>query len=227
MRFKEYINEALTPQKWEELKTVLERDCMPYIKETKGCQSLLRRGSKDMFLFYGKKTQRQDRKPRMVDQDIHQMMDDWTKKNWGFRARSTSTFATNREHNARMYGSPFFMFPIGNFKYAWNDNVTELYKVYDGWNFYWHETFNHTNDNSTSVYDEIDEEQAKEITFNERVVPILQDYKTRDLNKLLRQRGDKQGFAECIVNCKSYYLVNPEWMETLYAWYGDKYWREK
>lgn len=217
MRFQHHINET-SPDEWATLHRTLEQDCMPYIKELKGCKSLLRRGSKNMIAFFDKKTQRQDRRPLLVDQDIHELMDDWTAKNWGFRARSQSAFTTPKESNARAYGHPYIFFPIGKFKYAWNDYVNNLYSVYDTW---WQHKYSDREEGET-------EQQISQRNFDDMVVPHLQAYKVNTgLNKLLKQSGETQGFSECIVNCKSYYLINPKWRTTLYAWYGDRYWRSK
>lgn len=221
------LYESITPTEWEQLRSELEKNCMPYIKMLKGCKSLLRRGAKTDISFFEKKTQRQDRRPLLINKELHTMMDTWSKKNWGFAARSASSFTTNREHNARMYGKPYIFFPIGNLKYAWNDDVTELYKTYDGWIWRVSDEYNSTNYHSTSQAEEISEEQAQENVFNNLIVPELQNYKTSGLDKMLKQPGDRQGYAEAIINCKSYYLINAEWRETLTAWYGDRYWRKK
>ena len=227
MRLKQHINETITPSKWEELRETLERSCKPYIRHLKGAKSLLCRGSKKSIPFYDKKSQRQDRIPALIDINLHGLMDDWTKKNWGFDARSASTFTTNREHNARMYGTPYRMFPIGDFDYAWNDNVTQLYSEYDSWNYSVDMEFNHVNDNSTSVQDDIDDFQAEDNVFKRNIIPHLQNYKTSNLSTMLKQPGDKRGYSECIVHCKQYYLIHPEWSETLLSWFSDRYWRQK
>ena len=225
MRLKKHISESFSPRDWEQLRGDLERDCKPYIKQLKGAKSLLCRGSKKSVPFYERKSQRQDRIPALIHINLHHMMDDWTKKNWGFEARTASAFTTNREHNARMYGTPYRMFPIGDFDYAWNDNVTQLYQEYDGWNYNVNTEYNYVNDNATGPQDEIDDNQAEDNVFKRNIIPHLQDYKTRGLNKLLRQEGSKQGYSEAIINCKSYYLIHPEWASTLLSWFGDRYWR--
>ncbi len=134
---------------------------------------------------------------------------------WGFKARSQSTFATNSRDTARSYGDHYIVFPIGKFKYTCNDDVVELYKNYD--TFEW----------MTSIEArerDISEEDAEQNVFDDVFVPKLKEYNTSDLNGYLKVGPGR--YSECIFNSKSYYIINNEWRVTLLEWYSNKYWKK-
>jgi len=229
MRFKQHIiNETVTPSNWKKLQEILERDCMPYIKQLRGVKSLLVRGSKKLTTFYDEVIQRQDRRPLLINPDLSDILDDWTLKNWGFRSRSQSAFATNRLNAAKRYGNVYMIFPIGKFKYACNDNVNDLYGAYDSYEF----RVIDMADKMTSKNDMGDDRDPKEPhqkVFDEEILPHLKAYTVNTgLNRYLGDKSwEKTDFSECIVNCKSYYLINMEWSDTLLVWYTKRYWNKK
>jgi hypothetical protein len=229
MRFKQVIDEAVSTGAWKALQNMLDKNCMPYINFLKGCDSLLLRGSKKSIKMFDKVDQRQDRKPALIGKELSVIMDDWTKDNWGFRARSQSAFATNRIKASRSYGHTYLMFPIGKFDYAWNDDVGFLYGHYDSFDYLTSEKYLDINKNSASKADEISHEEADKLVFDEYIVPQLNAYTVnKGLNTYLKgDNWNKTGFSECIVHCKSYYLINMEWDSTLLSWYTDRHWKKK
>lgn len=140
--FKQYLSEAerLT------VKQVLERDCAPFLKESKQ-NGLIYRGIKGLNpedadnvareansvpvddLLYWTKTVRTDRKPKDTHPSMHAMINDWFKKKFGFGARSETMFCLGEKgiKNLRQYGTPCIVFPIGEFQYVWSPTVTDLY----------------------------------------------------------------------------------------------------
>jgi len=222
------LKEMQSTPKWEKLRDELEDKCQPYIKHLKGCNSLLIRGSKQKIKYYSKFTTRQDRIPRLIDdRDLHKMMDNWTQKNWGFKARSQSVFTSTREHNAKMYGKPYIMFPIGKFDYAWNDNVYGLYGAYDRWGYIVEIVWDDLEDTrDTDDRPKYDEDEAKEEAFDLHILPHLENYDTNNLSKLLKKGESMAGYTECIVHCKTYYMIHPEWRQLLVEWFGKRYWNQ-
>jgi len=225
MRLNRFITEGTSTKQWEDLSSTLEKDCKPFILEIKGMKSLLYRGSSKDTSFYTKIKQRQDREPLYNDPDLSGMMDEWTNQYWGFKARSQSTFTTANVDVAKGYGrGAYIVFPIGKYRYAWNKDVSNLYALYDSFDA-----------QVISEYDKMggydDEEitmmDAKEMVYKNLILPELKKYRTSNLNKYLKMGPwSSSDFTECIINAKSYYLINRVWEPTLLAWYSDRYWRQ-
>ena len=209
---------------WNAIRTMLEKNSMPFINHLKGAKSLLWRGVDGHNTPSIKRvTQRQDRRPRFIDMDLHDRLDAWTKKNWGFPARSASTFTSASRQAITNYGDQYIIFPIGNFKYSWNNDVSDLYYSYDHFESIVH------NEIRVNELKGIDEPLGDTIDkiFKTVFVPELKGYKTSNLNSHLKV--DHSGFnrTECILHCKQYYIINNQWDGTLLGWYSDKYWKEK
>lgn len=60
-----------------------------------------------------------DRKPRDSDPIASKLIDDWFEEHHGIRPRSQGLFCSGKINEARIYGTPVYTFPIGNFKYVW------------------------------------------------------------------------------------------------------------
>jgi hypothetical protein len=224
MRLQQHLNEMTTQEVWEEIRTKIERDCKPFLKHMKGAKNLLHRGMSDVVSSIGKKVTRTDRTPRYISSELASMLDKWGKKHWKFPPRSQAVFTTINKHNASKYGSAYSIWPIGNFQYAWNNNVDNIYGYYD--NFQWNVTRHRdkVNRDSASQSDEIDWDEAADEYFKMKLEPELSKYRTNMLNVYLK--ASPGSYTECIVKCKSYYYVhNFNWEGTLKGWFTDKYWR--
>lgn len=206
MKFKEYLTEMISIDKWETLKDKLDKDCQPFIKEFKGCTTLLYRGVKTPPSFCDKKTTRTNRKPRLLDIDLHDKLGKETKQRFGWNARTEGVFTTSNVFDVKRWGSPSIVFPIGKFKYIWNRNVKSLYGAYDQWSAY-------TSDNG--ITDHI----LKEL-WDYDITDALDWYKSTNLNKYLMVKSPT--LSECIIKCKNYYSINYEWSDTLIEWYSKR-----
>jgi hypothetical protein len=201
MKLQQYLTEVMNIKNWIELRDILDKDCQPFIKELKGAKTLLYRGVKASPGFYEKKVTRTDRKPRLLDQSLHQRLSDASKEMFGWNIREEGVFATNNERDADIWGKPAIIFPVGKIEYVWEWNVEELYNNYD------------------KGYGSGGGEW-EERTFKSHIIPEIKKYKTKDLHIYLNYKSPRQ--SECIVKCQSYYVINVEWKETLIGWYGTK-----
>lgn len=144
--FKQFLAEAPVS-----VKELIEKNCGPFLRRSKGA-GFLHRGVKDFnsldyeiaTLYDGSKTTyavkqvRQDRKPLGTSQVVHEMIDEWFEKNFGFKARSTTMFCLGnipRTSLVAAYGTPCVVFPAGAIKFVWSPRVRDLYvsMPYENW----------------------------------------------------------------------------------------------
>lgn len=203
MKLQQYINEMVSIKKWEELRDIIDKECQPFIKELKGCNTLLYRGVQNMPSFYDKKIPRTDRKPRLIQPDLHKKLGDLSKKKFGWNIREEGIFTTNNKSYTKQWGKPSIVFPIGNFEYVYNNNVEDLYGLYDQWY-------------TTSDINDIKADKF----FKSYIIPEINKYNTNDIKSYLKKPSKNQ--SECIIKCKSYFSINAEWDKTLIAWFGER-----
>lgn len=130
MRFYNYINEENINKVREDINKL----CKPYIKNLKKMAS---RSDNDKFLFSGRKSSasdvikgkvRQDRRPKDMPLEVHELLDKQFQKEFGIKARSNSLFCTLRVSTAKAYGVPYYIFPIGNYTTIWSNEVNDLFE---------------------------------------------------------------------------------------------------
>jgi len=136
-KFNEYLKETI------EIKTqigdMILKNCQPYLKEIKknNIIKFLYRGTDENVPDIRKKSPRKDRKPRDTYQGLHDMMNDYFRKFYGWKARSEGVFVIGHRKPIRTnnYGKPYIFIPIGKYEYLWNPNVEDLYAETDNENF--------------------------------------------------------------------------------------------
>jgi hypothetical protein len=64
-------------------------------------------------------TVRKDRKPRDSSKLVHELLDEWFEKNYHVKVRSEALYCTGDIGKAKPYGTPHYVFPVGNFKILW------------------------------------------------------------------------------------------------------------
>lgn len=73
------------------------------------------------------KTTRTDRKPVSTTPQLHDEMNQKFFDIYGERLRSEAVFTSTDKSSSWMYGDEYLFFPIGEYKYYWNPEVTDLY----------------------------------------------------------------------------------------------------
>ena len=132
MRFSEitkvhYLNEQ-DDMTDEQIKQIIERDCAPYLQEV-GDKSLLR-GMPINQQFLKKRTRLADRIPKDTPPELHNMINEYFVKEYKKPFRN-AMFCTGKLHEAKQYGTPYAVYPIGDFEYLWSPTVIDLWLTYD------------------------------------------------------------------------------------------------
>lgn len=72
---------------------------------------------------------RQDRRPLDFSMEAHYKLDQQFQDEFGWRVRSTGLFVYPEDQvtDANHYGKVHIVFPIGDIKYVWSDNVFDLF----------------------------------------------------------------------------------------------------
>ena len=106
----------------ENVRRDIPKLCVEFIEESHGLP--LYRGSSQKVKNPTIITPRKDRTPVDTPGEIHAAMDDWFEEHYGVRARSAGVFATGNKFTASSYGTPYFVLPIGDFKYFWAEDIS-------------------------------------------------------------------------------------------------------
>ena len=116
---------------------VLQKDCAPFLKESKGKWYPIYRIVDD-YHSHGEmvlKNVRKDRKPRDTQIKAHKSLDDAYFEKWGIRPRSQGSFATAHPF-IDIDGEPHLYFPIGEYKYVFHKGYDDLIKAIEPPVFY-------------------------------------------------------------------------------------------
>jgi len=134
MKVHEIITEAMSTKPAGIAKTIL-RDCGPYLSMigNKPTQYKIWRGTNDIGTVFSKNKCPFNRSPRDTDEEVHWVVDEWFLERTGIRFRSNATFGTgDYDVVVSNYGSPYIIFPIGEFSYCWSTKVADM--TYDLFN---------------------------------------------------------------------------------------------
>ena len=192
----------------EELKDFTEL-CKPFINEIKdyfpqreefqflyrGFQFLYRgfKIPKNNTYIYKKQV---DRKPVSTPDEYHYLFNKVFNYIFKWNVRSDGVFTTTQYHTAAGYGTPMLVFPIGDYRYVFSENVYDLYT--------------HTEYLDEMIHDEIvykysiddlqDEDIRNEVRYNVVEHYIDENYQDHDL-MLAFDSG-----VEIVFDCTEYYL---------------------
>jgi hypothetical protein len=135
MRFYNFINENINVTT---IVNLLKKDCKKYINNVEKYKGILISHRKDKLDFQ-KISIRKNRKPKDTPLIIHNFIDDLFYDKFGVKARSETMFCFTYNFYNTMdlyrknvlsmsyYGKPYFIFPIGNYKIIYNENIDDLY----------------------------------------------------------------------------------------------------
>ena len=123
-RLRQYISESNGNA--VNITDTLMKDCKPFLKEWKGINNLLYRGSKKSVATISKIVVRTVRKPRDIPQEIHDKLNTSFVTKFGWKVRN-GIFATGNPSVAKKYGEPYIFFPIGKYDYVWSHDIYDLY----------------------------------------------------------------------------------------------------
>ena len=197
MRLIRHLNEQ-TPTPGQKVIEHIRRDVSPvYLNALQKAGRFIYRGASHRIDYIDEFPVREDRRPFSTNYREHEIIDKMFKKEFGWKVRSNSVFATSSEGDADTYGRPYLFFPVGKFRYVWSPKVRDLWGTL-----------------GTLKKEIIAKEPpiARDTWFQnvwikggelERQFPkILQYYSNRHLTMAI-----KKG-TEIAFNCKTYYLVN-------------------
>jgi len=112
---------------WNNVKKNIFKDCSKILHELRGSDELLYRATNSKIFVYDIKTSRlSDRKPLDTPVDIHNELNYWFKKKFGWNVRN-GVFATFDIDNIHVYGTAYIFLPIGDYEYAWSKKISDLY----------------------------------------------------------------------------------------------------
>lgn len=199
MRFRQHLNEAVTPHDLRpEWKDLLIKNCMPFLKDTKK-----RIKRTNHFLYRGitgasgksffEKNVRQDRRPLDSEQRWHEDFGAGFKRKFGVDARKQGLFCEIIP--VYQYGYPYIVIPQGNYYCIWSDTIQDAAEwVPDAIYGY--------GGHPDAVYDAI----------TKHVDKLMKTYHKGDLGKaILGVEGSQGGYrTEITVICKKYYAIGEE-----------------
>lgn len=135
---KRFTDEQYTDEDFEEIIKVIEDECSEFINEVK---SPIFRGAKNVDETYtrgmGVRSSRTDRIPLDTKIEVSEILDDLFEERFNIRLRSNGVFTSKLPNVASDYGRPYLFFPIGDYKYFWNQRIKDLYGDMEGEPWYY------------------------------------------------------------------------------------------
>lgn len=131
-KFSQFLGEdyaANTPT-LDEFQVAIEHKCQPFLKLVGGYDE----ATMDNAMYRGINRPtwqptykvRKNREPRNSGKELHDALNVALVKQTGIKHRSESIFVTGSKIDAVEYGSVHYIFPIGDFKFAYLDNVDDV-----------------------------------------------------------------------------------------------------
>lgn len=141
---------------------------------------------------------RKDRSPANMHFDLHKSLDNWFKKNYGFKARSEALFVSLADKDgfvtANIYGDTYLIYPIGEYNYIYSKKYADLW-------------------NSVDIIDPYSDDEYIDI-FMKRGNYVF--------NKNINDAED----AEIMIDCDEYYAVEITYLDGGNVRYTNPLWQE-
>ena len=133
MRLQKLLNESRGDTTLLEIVQTLFDNCKPYMKamSNTGMAHMLfsgRNDSKDVIY----RAVRKNRYSMDTPQDLSNDLDDLFKRKFGWKPRTGGLFCTGDINVASDYGTPYSIFPTGNFRIVWAPHIKDLWTHLDG-----------------------------------------------------------------------------------------------
>jgi hypothetical protein len=190
--------------------------CKPFLKHK---QPLYRGANKSSHGYMGSNTIRTDRKPRDTSKGAHMFFNDRLKQ-LGLPSREEVLFTTPNLDFSYEFGAPYLIFPIGNFKFFWIKNISDLtdslpmeYELFFDEYMYWkgspQEYLDHLRkplnglDNDIPDYIISKSKHSNIISGIEQMITDMADYNTKTFPNPLYKN-------EVSIAVKDYYYLNSE-----------------
>ena len=110
----------------------LKENCAPWLKDPQA-NGLLYRGTRSPIInMKVVKARLDDRMPKDMPKDIHDELNYWFRKKFGWNVRN-GVFASSNIGIAKNYhheGDPYIFMPIGKYEYVWSPEVGDLFTDY-------------------------------------------------------------------------------------------------
>ena len=122
---------------------LIRRDCKPYLQQNKspinntpmfrGMGGHSKMPSDEIVLK--KQIRLQGRKTKDMNVTVHMVMNEWMMKEFGEPFRN-ALFTYGKRRSTSLYGSPYVIFPIGDFTFLYHDKFSDIYSTYESykWN---------------------------------------------------------------------------------------------
>jgi hypothetical protein len=143
MKLREYLIEEYDDDNFNDIISIIKKDCKKYIKELISYDKILFRGldklprnTSSIRKNFWKVKPRKDRTPGDTPEELHNYLDLQFKKKFGWKARSEGVFCSRSRSTTYNYGSPYFVFPIGDYKYLYSNKITDLFVHFDDSDFH-------------------------------------------------------------------------------------------
>jgi len=202
MRLSKYITESELPTKEEadKAKDLIAKNCSEITKLYKKYNKVFYRGTKHNKNFVEKTGRVNDRDPRNTDIEIHDQLNRFFKKKFGWNVRdgiSTSNTLKQTQFFATANGGrSYVFFPKNGFKYCWSKTFTDLYN----------ESPIAKVKTATWSNEELEEWMDKYMSVFKNIVNTYTD---KDLDKVLRIGNTNfESRKEIMFKSNKYYLVS-------------------
>lgn len=189
MRFKKYLTEGVQDKLIDQIQPFLKE-----FREQYKDGNFIYRGISSVQGGVKLKKARKDRKPKLIHQELHELLGEYTKELFGWNVRSEGVFTGDR-NTAEEYGRSFIFIPKGNYEYIWvsEDKQFEIYNLYDEIT-----SSLKSGKNILNIESSVDELKT-----------LYKNYRSDRLNNYL----EKNRNFEAIFRCDEYFIIDPNYWE--------------
>lgn len=205
MRLQLFIENKLAANvDFSRIADTIKKDCQPILKIY---QKRWKRHERWPWLFRGvgkgamvpfkkKSAHLENRKPMSTGKEMHDWMNEYFKKRFGWPVRN-GVSCTGNSNQAGTYGRPYIFFPIGKLQFCWNPDVWDLWSAIQ-------KRMPELNKPQMGFGDEIPPKYGRERDkFQNEIMPLFEKYTDKNLDKAI-----SQGY-EILFNSPQYYLLSP------------------